>query len=180
MSLWHRIHERCRSQDGFGLVEALIALTILVIGLVAVSGLSVASADQARIANWRSEQATAGQMALEDVQRAGWAGAASGSDTVTVSGHEYEVTYTVTDVTPRVREVVARVAAVGEVGAREFTTRVYRPRPLPPENPPYVSLGGGEEPTDSVGVEPPPDSVAIEPTDSVIVVDMPVDSAVAF
>jgi type II secretory pathway pseudopilin PulG len=173
------LQTRLADERGFGLVEALIALTILVIGLVAVSGLSLASADQARIANWRSEQATAGQMALEAVQLTGWAGAVSGSDTVSIAGHPYAITYTVTDLTPRVRQVVAEVAAVGDVGARVFTTRLYRPRPLPPENPPYVA--GEETPPDSGTVEPPPDSVKVEPPpDSILVVDVPSDSVIAY
>ena len=116
---------------GFGLVETLIALTILVIGLVAVSGLSLASADQARIANWRTEQAAAAQIVLEEVQNEGFTAAASRTDTATVAGHDYEVEIAVSDLTGRVKEVAISVAGVGDVGSRTFTTRMYKPRPLP-------------------------------------------------
>lgn len=119
------------NEKGFGLVEALIGLTILVIGLVAVTGLTMASGDQASIAKWRSEQATAGQLSLEAAQQLGYGAAASTVDTFTLSGHDYTVNVTVTDVGWRVKQVQAVVGAVGEVGARTFTTRLYRPRPLP-------------------------------------------------
>ena len=122
---------RISNEDGFGLVEAMIALTILVIGLVAVSGLTLASGDQASIAKWRSEQATAGQLALEETERLGFGTAASRVDTVTLDGHDYVVNVTVTDVSWRVKQVTAQVAAVGEVSARTFRTRLYGSNPLP-------------------------------------------------
>jgi len=123
--------EHIGNEEGFGLVEALIAITILVIGLVAVSGLTLASGDQARIAKWRSDQATAGQLALEASEQLGYGSAASGADTITVGGHEYVVAVTVTTISWRVKQVTAQVAAVGEVGPRSFTTRLYRPTPMP-------------------------------------------------
>jgi len=127
-----RLKSRLQDESGFGLVETLIALTILVIGLVAVSGLSLASADQARIANWRSEQSAAAQIVLEDIQRNGWSAATSGSDTVSVSGHEYAVTIGVSDISPRVKQVTIAVAAAGDgVRTRTYTTHLYKPKPLP-------------------------------------------------
>lgn len=122
---------RLSEERGFGLVEALIAVTILVIGLVAVSGLTLASGDQARIAKWRSDQAMAGQLALEATEQLGYGSAVSKVDTFTLGGHDHVVTVTVADVSWRVKQVTAQVVAVGEVGARTFTTRLYRPTPLP-------------------------------------------------
>ncbi|MDP2471091.1 MAG: prepilin-type N-terminal cleavage/methylation domain-containing protein [Candidatus Palauibacterales bacterium] len=126
-----RLKSRLQDESGFGLVETLIALTILVIGLVAVSGLSLASADQARIAKWRSEQAAAAQIVLEDVQGDGFSAAASGTDTVSIAGHEYTVAITVSDISSRVKQVAVVVAGVGDVGARSYTARLYKPKPLP-------------------------------------------------
>ncbi|MFW6088294.1 MAG: type IV pilus modification PilV family protein, partial [Gemmatimonadota bacterium] len=51
-----RLRATIRDEKGFGLVETMIAITILVIGLLAVSGLSLATAAQARIADLRSDQ----------------------------------------------------------------------------------------------------------------------------
>lgn len=131
MSVISRVKASLRDESGFGLVETLIALTILVIGLIAVSGLSLASADQARIANWRSQQASAAQVVLEEVQSGGWDSAVSGMDTVVLSGHPYAVKIGVTRVSPRVKQVVVGVAGVGSLDSRVFTTRLYKPRPLP-------------------------------------------------
>lgn len=156
-----------RSQDGFGLVEALIALTILVIGLTAVTGLTLASATQARIADWRGDQALAGQFALETMQRDGFAAATTRADTINVDGHDYVVALTVTTVSPRVKEVRADVAGVGHLGTRSYTTRLYRPRPLPDPVSPFGGGGGGggeETPTDSTGIgDTPIDTVTVTP-----------------
>ena len=130
-----RVHERLKArvtdESGFGLVEALIALTILVIGLVAVSGLSLASADQALIANWKSQQATAAQIVLEEIQMDGWLSAASGADTATVAGHDFPVTINVSSVSSRVKDVTIVVAAVGAVDTAIYRSRMYKPLPLP-------------------------------------------------
>jgi len=118
-------------ESGFGLVETLIALTILVIGLIAVSGLSLASAGQARTANWRSQQAAAAQMMLEDVQSEGFSAATSSVDTVTISGHDYPVTIDVSSLSSRVKQVTIAVAGAGDLGAVVYRTRLYKPKPLP-------------------------------------------------
>lgn len=136
MTLKTRIHTTLSDESGFGLVETLIALTILVIGLVAVSGLSLASSDQARIANRRSQQAAAAQIAMEDIQKEEWANVASHMDTASVAGHDYLVKVDVSRVSSRVKQVTIAVAGVGNVGSRTFTTRVYKPRPLPDPPPP--------------------------------------------
>jgi prepilin-type N-terminal cleavage/methylation domain-containing protein len=125
------MRDRIADERGFGLVEALIALTILAIGLVAVCGLSLATAAQARIANWRTRQATAAQIVLEDVQKDGWDSAVSRADTVSLSGHDYTVTIGVTDISSRVKQVTVVVRGVGDMDSRIFTTRLYKPRPLP-------------------------------------------------
>ncbi len=131
MKVLARIRASLDDESGFGLVETLIALTILVIGLIAVSGLSLASASQARTANWRSQQAAAAQMVLEDVQRQGWWSATSRADTVTVAGHEFPVNIGVTDVTKRVKQVTLVVAGIGDADTVIYRTRLYKSIPLP-------------------------------------------------
>ena len=131
MKVVARIRASLDDESGFGLVETLIALTILVIGLIAVSGLSLASASQARTANWRSQQAAAAQMVLEDVQRQGWWSATSRADTVTVAGHEFPVNIGVTDVTKRVKQVTLVVAGIGDADTVIYRTRLYKSIPLP-------------------------------------------------
>ena len=135
-NLWKRALRRAEDERGFGLVETLIALTILVVGLLAVTGLTMAAATQARIADWRSDMTAAGLLALEEVRLLDFASVASGADTFDVGGRDYPVSITVTDVSSRVKEVRVIVEGAGTLGADTFTTRVERPRPLPlPLNP---------------------------------------------
>jgi len=131
MTLHARIRTVLADERGFGLAETLIALTILVIGLVAVSGLSLASADQARIANWRGQQATAAQMILEEVQNEGFGAVANGVDTAVVAGHSFPVKIAVSEISSRVKEVTIIVSGVGTLDTAAYRTRVYQPRPLP-------------------------------------------------
>jgi hypothetical protein len=159
-----RLRSEAQSEAGFGLVETLIAFTILVIGLLAVSGLTLASATQARIADRWSDIATAGQVVIETVQLRGYDSAVTGMDTVSVSGRDYPVTLTVTNVSSRVREVQAVVDGSGPASTRTFTARVYRPRGLPMPYDPTGALGGGSgAPSDSATL---PADTAIAPSDT--------------
>jgi hypothetical protein len=121
----------------------MIAFTILVIGLLAVSGLTLASAAQARMADRRSDVATAGQIMIETVQFRGYDSAVSGTDTVSVGGKDYPVTLTVRNVSSRIREVEAVVDGTSPEALRTFTARVYRPRRLPMPYDPLGGSGGG-------------------------------------
>jgi Tfp pilus assembly protein PilV len=134
MGVSERFKARLTDESGFGLVESLIALTILVIGLVAVSGLSVASADQALIANWRIKQSSAARIVMEEIQTEGWWSALSKTDTATVAGHDFPVKVDVSSISSRVKQITIVVAAAGVVDTAVFRTRIYKPLPLP--NPP--------------------------------------------
>lgn len=130
---------RCVVQDeaGFGLVEALVAVTVLVIGLLAVSGLTLTTAAQARIADLRTDQSVAAQMTFEQLRAEGFVNAASGVDTVVTGGREFIVTTVVTEVNGRTRAVSATVAASGGgLTERTYTTALHAPRSLPPEENP--------------------------------------------
>ena len=161
-----RLRSDLRDERGFGLVETMIAFTILVIGLLAVSGLTLASAAQARIADRRSDVATAGQIMIETLQLQGFDSAVNRVDTVSVGGKDYPVSLAVTSISSRVREVQAVVDGSGPAAARTFTTRVYRPRSLPmPYDPTGVLGGGGGEgtPSDSSTVTQDTTTVQQEP-----------------
>ena len=170
--LWRQARANLRREDGFGIVETLIAFTILVIGLLAVSGLTLASSTQARIADRWSDIATAGQLTIETVQFRGYDSATSGTDTVSVGGRDYPVTLTVTKVSSRVREVVAVVDGTGPASVRTFTARVYRPRSLPAPYDPSGALGGGGGTTPPDTTTTPPDTTSV-PQDSMIVEPLP-------
>ena len=156
-----------RSEDGFGIVETLIAFTILIVGLLAVSGLTLASSTQARIADRWSDMATAGQLTIETVQFRGYDSAINRTDTVSVGGQDYPVTLTVTRISGRVREVQAVVDGTGPAAVRTFTARVYRPRSLPMRyDTTAVPGGGGGAPSDTT--KAPSDSTKV-PADTTTV-----------
>lgn len=121
-------------QGGFGIVETLVALTIAAFGMLAVAGLHVAVVQQQRIAAWRTGQTLAAQQVFEEMQRRGF-NAASRSDTVTIGGVTYTVSSAVSSSSLRVRQVVSQVSGVGTIGARTFTTRIYRRRNYPMASP---------------------------------------------
>jgi hypothetical protein len=167
--LWNRARADLKNENGFGIVETLIAFTILVVGLLAVTGLTLASSTQARIADRWTDMATAGQLTIEAVQFRGYDSAISRTDTVSVGGHDYPVTLTVTNLSGRVREVQAVVDGTGPAAVRTFTARVYRPRSLPMPYDPSAALGGGggtppdttTAPSDSTKV--PADTTTVPP-----------------
>lgn len=128
---WHRFRRVTDGEEGFGLVETLIALTILVVGLLAVTGLTMAAATQARIADWRADMTAAGLLALEDVRLEDFTTLTSRSDTFAIGGHDYPVAITVTPLSTRLKEVRVVVAGAGTLAPDTLVTRVQRPRPLP-------------------------------------------------
>jgi len=131
-SIWHRVREKASDQRGFGLIEALIAVTLLVIGLLAVSGLTLATAAQARIADLRSDQMITGQTVIEDMRRAGFASAVSGVDTVTTGNRVFYVTRTVTVANTRTKLISVSIApSTGGLITRSFNTVIHDKRPLP-------------------------------------------------
>ena len=132
-----RLRRALADERGFGLVEALVAVTVLVIGLLAVSGLTLTTAAQARIADLRTDQSVAAQMTFEQLRAEGFTNAASGVDTVVTGGRQFVVTTTVTEVNGRTKSVSATVAAAsGGLTERTYTTALHAPRPLPPEQNP--------------------------------------------
>lgn len=132
MDMSERLRNAIRDEQGFGLVETMIAITILVIGLLAVSGLSLATAAQARIADLRSDQAVAGQAAIEAIRMTDFGSVASGVDTVASGGRTLVVETTVVELGQRAKQVTVEVTPTsGPITSRSFSTVVHYPRSLP-------------------------------------------------
>lgn len=121
-----------RDQAGFGLVEALVAVTLAMIGLLAVAGLQLSAATQGRIAHWRTSQALVAQEVFEALNAAGYASVSSGTRSVTLDGQTYTANVSVTNPAVRVKQVTVTVSAVGSVGPQTFLTRIHEQRPVPP------------------------------------------------
>lgn len=125
--------ERVGSEEGFGLVEALVALVILSIGLLALAGLTLAVAQQTSRASAETDQALAAQQVLEVMIDAGYGTYANGSTdtTVTVGDRTITVTRNVSSAGSSVQEIEIVVPATGQASQATFTTRVHRKRTLP-------------------------------------------------
>ena len=121
------------NEQGFGLIEALVAVMILAFGILAVTGLTMATAAQGRLAEYRTQQALAGQLALAATQQQAFSEVADTTRSITVGEHTFVVELTVTDdpSSARVKVVQAEVPGVGTVGSRFFSTKLYARKPLP-------------------------------------------------
>jgi len=108
---------------------------ILGFGLLAVAGMSMSTARQGRLAEWRTDQVLAAQLELskvqQDVRKLGFSAIADTERSLAVGYRTFVVSTTVSLVSSRVKEVQIDVSPVGNVGSRTFTTRVYAPRQLP-------------------------------------------------
>lgn len=119
------------NEQGSGLIEALVAVMILAFGLLAVTGLTMATAAQARLAQYQTEQALAGQQALAATQQQAFSEVADTTRSIAVGERTFVVTVTVSPLSTRVKVVQAEVSGVGTVGSRFFSTKVYARKPLP-------------------------------------------------
>lgn len=121
------------TEAGVGLVEVLIAVSILAIGLVAVAGIARGVARQTRESSLRTGQALAARQVLALMVREGYEAARLGSSdtTVEVGERSFTVARAVTQVGVGLRELSATVSGDGVLPERSFVTRLHRIRPLP-------------------------------------------------
>lgn len=112
-------------QAGFGLVEALIAFIILSVGLLAIGGIALSVAAQTRDAAYVTDQDLAAQQVLEVTATSDFSSVPTGTSdtTVSVGQNSYTVTRTVTQVTPRTKEI--QVDVPGQPGEAEETMVTY-------------------------------------------------------
>lgn len=119
-------------QDGFGLVEVLVAVVILAFGMLAVAGVSMMVAGQTRGAAFDTDQSMAAQQIMDAMAQDFDAVATGTSDTtVTVAGRSYTVGRTVTQPSGHLKTVQLVVSGVDRVRPDTFITRLHKPRSLP-------------------------------------------------
>ncbi|MEN8143860.1 MAG: prepilin-type N-terminal cleavage/methylation domain-containing protein [Gemmatimonadota bacterium] len=128
-----RVRSTYANEGGFGLVEAMVAIIILAVGLVSVAGISFGTMSLIQTSSDMTDQTMAGHLALESVQRGGYAAAVSGTDTVTINYQDYPVALTVTNVSATMKQVTAVVSGSGSASMRTFITRIGEERPTPDE-----------------------------------------------
>ena len=123
----------CEPDAGFGLIEVLVALTILAVGLLAVAGLTWSVARQTREAAIRTERTLAARQVLEAMADRGFAALTPGtSDTTLVVGkRSYTVRRAVSQEGTELKRLSATVPATAGMQGRAFSTLLDRDRGLP-------------------------------------------------
>ncbi len=123
------------SETGFGLVEALIALIILSVGLLAIAGIALSVSAQTRAGVDTTAQVMAGQQVLEAMVQQGYGNVSTGDTTVAVGSRTFTVSRSITASGARWQEVEARVEATGDQSAQRLTTRLHARRAPPTSAP---------------------------------------------
>jgi len=122
-----RAHDR---RAGFGVVEALVAVVILGVGLLAVAGLVMGFAVETRRTATETRRILVGQQVLEEQVGRGYSETLVGARDTLVSsdGEEYRVRMRVTQSAPRVREVEVVVEGSEQPARRDtLATRLHGP-----------------------------------------------------
>jgi type IV pilus modification protein PilV len=121
-----------RTEEGFGLVEVLIAVVILAFGLLAIAGMSMSTAGQTRGAAYDTDRAMAAQQIMDAMAQDYDVAVVGTSDTtVTVAGRSYTVARTVTQTSSKLKSVQLVVTSSFTAVPDTFLTRVHKPSALP-------------------------------------------------
>ncbi len=128
------------TSDGFGLIETLVAITVLSIGLMAASGLSSGTTRLVTSASVLADQTAAAESVFEALRQAGYAAAVSRVDTLRVGSASYVVEVAVADLAPTTKQVVVSVSGKRAVAARQFTTWMASGGSFPPPAAPTADL----------------------------------------
>lgn len=122
-------------EAGFGLAEAMVAILVMSVGLLAVAGITLAVAQQSRASTYTTEQTMVGQEVLEYQLDKGYANltASTTDTTVQVGPRSYEIRVVVTDVGPRARRVDLTVSGQENTAATGLSSLIHQPRPVPEE-----------------------------------------------
>ena len=131
-SVKRQFRESLRDSSGLGLIEVLVAMIILSVGMMAIAGISLQVGTQNTLSTSQTDQSLAAQQVMESLQRAGYAAATSGVDTVSVGNRQYVVTRAVTTPNSRVKLVQLTVTSRNGIASpRVYTSRIYETRQLP-------------------------------------------------
>lgn len=120
---------------GFGLVEALVAILVFAVGLLAVAGMTLSVAGQSRASTYQTEQTMTAQEILEYQLDKGYAGLTAGTTdtTVVMDSRSYDVRIVVTDQGPRARKVELTVSGHEDTSPTSVSSLVHKPRDVPEE-----------------------------------------------
>lgn len=119
-----------RGQRGFGLVEAIVAIMVFSIGMLAVAGLALSAGQLTAQSSFRTDQTFAADQVFGALRQADFSTVTDGTRTVQVGAHGYSVDISVTTISADVKNVQAVVSGA-PVTPDTFRTTLYRPDSYP-------------------------------------------------
>ena len=126
-----RPDDEVRGQRGFGLVEAIVAIMVFAVGMLAVAGLALSAGQLTAQSSFRTDQTFAADQVFGALRQADFSTVTDGTRTIQVGAHAYTVDVSVTTVSTDLKDVEAVVAGAGNVGPDTFRTTLYRPDSYP-------------------------------------------------
>lgn len=130
-----RTQRRAPGEDGFGLIEAMIAIVVFSIGMIALAGMTLAVAGQSRASTYTTEQTVVAQDLLESEIDEGYGGLTPGARDTTVALDErtYSARVTTVDVGPHARRVRVRVSGFEDTDPATLSMVVHNRKSAPDE-----------------------------------------------
>lgn len=117
---------RLTGEAGFGLVEALVAVVVFAIGMLAVAGIALHVGQLATLTAVASDQTMAAEQTFDVLREEDFDVVGSGTGTLQVGSHAYSIERSVTQLSSDTKEVVAVVSGVGPIRPDTFRTVLHR------------------------------------------------------
>lgn len=118
-------------EAGFGLVEALVAVVVFSIGMLAVAGIALHVGQLTTLTAVASDQMMAAERTFDALREEDFDVVGSGTGTLQVGDHTYTIERDVTQLSGDTKEVVAVVSGVGPIRPDTFRTVLHRPTGYP-------------------------------------------------
>lgn len=115
-----------RTEDGFGLVEAMVAVVVFAVGVLSVAAVAAHAAQLSTRSAVTTDQTLAASQVFALLRQEEFDAVTSGEETVPVGDHTYTVDREVTQLSTDTKRVVAVVSGVATFPADTFETVLHR------------------------------------------------------
>lgn len=115
-----------RAEDGFGLVEALVAVVVFAVGVLSVAAVAAHAAQLSTQGAVATDQTLAASQVFSSLRQEDFDAVTGGEETVQVGEHSYTVERDVTTLSSDTKQVVAVVSGVATFPADTFETVLHR------------------------------------------------------